>query len=442
MIELGEIAVKKALELGADEAEAYLIQGKEFNVTIESNDIKLAKSQTKDGIGIRVFKNKSLGFASVNVLNEAKVMEAVTNAVRLAQLTPQDKYNQLPMPTPLTKVEGIYDPEAEKIEMDFALANATKLLKTVQDYDKRISVDSGVFNTSVYETAVVNSKGIKVNEKQSSFSYFIMGMATDKAEVSSFQYEFDATHQVQEVQVEKVALEFAKKVINSLGASKWESFKGAVILDPDVVSELLGVIIYSVNANNVQKGMSKFAQRLNQKVAISDLTIEDNGLLKGGNGSSSFDREGVARKPIKIIDEGVLSSFLYNSYTANKENRSSTGHAAGGTRGVPAIGPTNIIVNPGIKTKNELIKEVKKGILVTRLSCFPNPISGDFSGVVKGGFRIEDGMIGKPLIETMIAGNVFELLNQISGISKEQKRIFTFILPWFKIEDISITSGK
>jgi PmbA protein len=441
MIELGEIAVKKGLELGADEVEAYLIRGKEFNVSLESNDIKLAKSQTRDGVGIRVFKNKSLGFASVNVLSEPEIIEAVTNAVRLAKLTPTDKYNRLPLPTPLTKVEGIYDPQAEKLEMDFALDNATKMLKTVQNFDKRIAVDSGSFDASVFESGIVNSKGIKFNEKQSSFSYVIFGMATDKQEVSCFQYEFDATHQVSEVNVEKVALDFSKKVINSLGAKKWESFKGSVILDPDVVSELFGVIIYSINANNVQKGMSKLAKSLNQKIAIADLSIEDNGLLKGGNASSSFDREGVARKPIKLIEKGVLNTFLYNSYTANKDNRKSTGHAAGGTRGLPGIRPTNLFISSGNKTKDELIKDIKKGILVTRLSCFPDSVSGDFSGVVKGGFRIENGAIGKPVIETMIAGNVFELVNQISGISKEQKRIFSYIIPWLRIEDISITSG-
>jgi PmbA protein len=441
MIEFGEIAVKKALELGADEAEAYLIRGKEFNVSLESNDIKLAKSQTRDGIGIRVFKNRSLGFASVNVFSEPKIIEAVSNAVRLAKLTPADQYNQLPMPTPLTEVEAIYDPQAEKIGMDFALDNAAKMLKTVQNFDKRVSVDNGSFDASVYESAIVNSKGIKASEKQSGFSYAIIGMATDKQDVSCFQYEFDATHQAREVNVEKVALDFAQKVINSLGAKKWESFKGTVILDPEVVTELLSVILYSVSANNVQKGMSKLAKSLNQKIAMADLTIEDNGLLKGGNGSGSFDREGVGRKPIKIIDKGILNTFLYNSYTANKENRLSTGHAAGGTRGTPDIGPTNLTISPGLKAKDELIKEVKKGILVTRLSCFPNPVSGDFSGVVKGGFRIENGAIGKPVIETMLAGNVFEMINQISGISREQKRIFSFIVPWFKIEDISITSG-
>lgn len=441
MIELGEIAVKKGLELGADEVEAYLVRGKEFNVSLESNDIKLAKSQTRDGIGIRVFKNRSLGFGSVNVLSESKIIEAVTNAVKLAKLTPTDKYNQLPNPTPLTKVEGIYDPQAEKLEMDFALDNASKMLKTVQNFDKRIAVDSGSFDASVYESGIVNSKGIKFSEKQCSFSYVIFGMATDKQEVSCFQYEFDATHQVKEVNVEKVALDFSKKVINSLGAKKWESFKGSVILDPDVVSELFGVIIYSINANNVQKGMSKLAKSLNQKIAIADLSIEDNGLLKGGNASSSFDREGVARKPIKLIDKGILNTFLYNSYTANKDNRKSTGHASGSTRGLPGIRPTNLFISPGNKSKDELIKDIKKGIFVTRLSCFPDSVSGDFSGVVKGGFRIENGEIGKPVIETMIAGNVFELVNQISGISKEQKRIFSYIIPWLRIEDISITSG-
>lgn len=172
-----------------------------------------------------------------------------------------------------------------------------------------------------------------------------------------------------------------------------------MVLDPDVVTDLLSVIIFSVNTNNVQKGMSKFAKGLNQKIAISDLIIEDNRLLKGANGSSSFARERVAQKSIRIIDKEILSSFLYNSYTANKEHRNSTGHAVGGIHRIPAIGPTNLLVSPGIKTKDELIKEIKKNLSITNLSCFSDSVSDDFTGVV------EDGEVGRPVIEIIIAGN-------------------------------------
>lgn len=143
----------------------------------------------------------------------------------------------------------------------------------------------------------------------------------------------------------------------------------------------------------------------------------------------------------KIIDDGILRTYLYNSYTARKEGRSSTGHASGGARTVPGIGPTNLLVKPGQRSKEELISDVKRGILVTRFSGFPEPVSGELSGVVKGGFLIEDGKLTRPLIETMISGNLFELLAKISGLSRETERISTLVAPHIRIEDVSITGG-
>lgn len=442
MIELGELAIKKALELGASEAEAYLVKGKSFYVSFESNDIKLAKSQISDGIGIRVFKNKGLGFSAVNTLSKEKVLEAVSNAVRLAGLTPSDPANILPKPsTDITPVKDIFDPRAETLSMSEVLDYASQLLKTALNYDERILIDSGVFAGSYGENVLVNSNGAKLIEKDSSFDYGIMGMAQDKGEVSCFQYEFDTTRKVSEINVLNVAITFAEKVLKSLGAKKGESFKGTIILEPDVFGELIGVILGAVSANSVQKKMSRWVGQLNQKVVSDQITIEDNGLLAGGAASSAFDREGVARKPITIINKGVLATYLYNTYCANKENHLSTGHAAGGTRSIPSISATNILVSPGEKSSADLIKEIKKGLYVTRLSAQPNPISGDFSGVVKGGFLIEDGVLKRPVIETMISGNIFVLLNQISGLSSERKKLSSFLLPFCRIEDVSITSG-
>lgn len=442
MIDLGELAVKKAMDLGASEAEAYLVKGKQFYVALEANDIKLAKSQIIDGIGIRVFKNKSLGFASVNTFSKDKVMSAVSDAVRLANLSPKDDANSLPSSSKnYPKVEGIYDAETEKISMDEVLKYAQKMLATALKYDNRISIDSGIFAGGFGENAVVNSKGIKLIEQSSSFDFGIMGMAHDKDEVSCFQYEFDTSHNIAGIDVESVATTFAKRVISSLGAKKGESFTGPIILEPDVFTELLGVIIAAVSANNIQKKMSRMVGQLNKQIAVSSLTIEDNALLAGGAATSAFDREGVAHQPLKIIDKGVLTSYLYNTYCANKDSSESTGHAVGGTRGLPAIGPSNIIINAGNKSQADLIKEIKRGLYVTRLSVQPNPVSGDFSGVVKGGFLIENGEFKMPVIETMIAGNIFDLLNRISGLSTERKKVMSFLVPYCRIEDIPITSG-
>ncbi|MBT9165687.1 MAG: Metalloprotease TldD [Chloroflexi bacterium] len=442
ILELGELAVKKAVAFGADEAEAFLIQGREINVRAESNVIKVATSQVRDGIGIRVFSNGGLGFASVNVFDEKKIKAAARDAVRLSKAAPRDKFNLLPEPKPIKKVSRLYDERAEGFGMDESIPLVEEILSTARGYDSRVTVRTAEFNANVGRRAVVSSRGIREEEQGSHFVYFIMGMARDGEEVSSFNYRFDSTRLVDEINVKRIALEFARSVIASLGAKRGESFKGAVILSPDAVEELMmGLIIHSINANNVQKGMSKWAGRLEERVASPLLTIEDDGLIEGGAGSLSFDREGLPPIPLPIIENGFLRTYLYNSYTARKEDRPSTGHASGGTRAVPAIGPTNLLIKSGDRTKDELISEVKRGVLVTRFSGFPKLVSGDFSGVVKGGFLIENGELTRPLIETLIAGNLFELLPKVSGLSRETERIESLVTPYIRIEDVSITGG-
>jgi len=261
-------------------------------------------------------------------------------------------------------------------------------------------------------------------------------------QVSSFAYEFDGVRFVDEIDTQKCANDLARKVIDSLGATKGESFKGQVVLSPESVGSLIAsAILFSVNANNVQKGMSRWRGKLGTQVASSSLTVEDNGLIPGGLGSSAFDREGLPHSPLTIIEQGKLNAYMYNTYSALKEKRSSTGHASGSTSSVPDIGPTNFTIKQGKISKDNLIKDVKQGILVTRFSGFPSPVTGEFSGVVKGGWLIKNGKLTVPLCETLIQGNIYDLLPKISAISKERQKVMTFLFPWILIDDVSVTTG-
>lgn len=442
LLEYGELAVRKAMALGANEAEACLTRGQEITVRAEANELKLATSHAKDGVGIRVFSDRALGFASVNILEEQKIEEAVRAAVGLSKASPRDEHNLLPEPQAIERVSGLYDRRADGLGLEEAILKIEEMLTSARGYDSRVMVDAALFNARIESRAIINSKGIKAEEQSSLFSHFIMGMAREGEEVSSFNFREDATRRVAEVDVKETALEFARSVVASLGARKGESFVGTVILAPIAVLELMiDPMVWAVNANNVQKGMSKWVGMVDKQVVSSMLTIEDNGQLEGGAGSASFDREGLPHTRSKIIEDGVLRTYLYNSYAAQKEGRSSTGHASGDARTVPGIGPTNLLIKPGQTSKEELISDVKRGIMVTRFSGFPEPVSGNVSGVVKGGFLIEEGKLTRPLIETMISGNLFELLARVSGLSRETERISTLVAPHIRIEEVTITAG-
>ena len=437
-----QYAVKKALEFGATEAEGFAADGKEINVSIERNEIKMGKSQELSGIGVRVIMDHSLGFASVNNLTKAEIAKAAENAVGLARRAPPLKFNELPGAKPVSKIEGLYDPRSRDFTMDDALENATRLLKTAKDYDPRVTVDGGYFSADIGRSAVANSNGVEVSEEACAFTHVIIGMAVEGDDVSSFDYRFNGTRRVDEIEVETSARTLAETVVNSLGAKKTESFKGTVILNPNTVVDLLApVIVSSTNSNAVQKGMSRFAGRIDDKVASEDLTVRDDGLIPGGLGSSSFDREGLPHRPLPIIEKGVLKNLLYNTLTAKKEERESTGHASGGISGPPRIATTNLMIEPGDADIDSLISETTKGVIISRFSGVPDPISGDFSGAVKGGYLVENGEKVSPIKETLVAGNVFELLNEVSGISKETERIMSLIAPWVRLENVSVTSG-
>jgi PmbA protein len=442
LLEICDYAVKIAINKGAEDAEAFGVSSLETEASIERNDITLGKFHRESGIGIRILKNKCLGFSSINILGKEEISQAVESAVKIANLGSPDKYNKLPSPSNIKKISDIFDSRANTFEPEDALKKSVELLQIARSYDKRVTVDSGAFNSAIADKVIANSNGIECEESASIFSWFIMGMAIDGADVSSFDFQFDGNHNIDQINVENTSVQFAENVVNSLGAKRCEAFKGSLILNPQAVVELIiPSLVSSVNSNNVQKGRSQFIGKLGQEVTSKELSVTDDATWSEGLAASSFDREGVPHKPLKIIEDGILKSFLYNTYTGFKEGVDSTGHATGSEESSPHVGDTNVIFNEGDVSFENMLNEVRRGILVTRFSGNVNPVSGDYSGVVKGGHLIVGGEKKHSLKETLIAGNIFDLLLNISGISRERDKVFNYLLPYLRVEDISITSG-
>jgi len=440
LISIAESAVKKALNSGADEAEVYLLNSENTQVALENNDVHIGRTDVTSGTGIRVFIGKGLGFASINSVEEKDIMTTIERAIQLARHAPPEPWNELPDEAKLEKVEGLYDPESEGFDTEDALGMATDMLGAAKDADNRITVDSGVFSAQRGGEAIANSRGIGAEEGSSVFVYYIAGMAIDGDEVSNMDYSLRVTHSVRRIEVLKVANEFAERVISSLGAKSVDSFEGSVILGPDAGKLLLGTVLsHAVNSDNVQKGMSKFDGRLEEKVSGSDLTVTDDGLLDDGLATSSFDREGLPHGQVKLIENGELKSFIYNTKTAFKDDTGSTGNASGDERQSPGVGTTNVVFGCGRQSFDEMVGETERGLIVRRLSGHPDPLSGDFSAVVKGGFLVEKGEIIQPVTNTMISGNVFGLLDNIEAISRDRERVMNFIIPQIKVGGVMVT---
>ena len=442
MQDLLRFAIKQAETIGASDAEAYGAASSESEVFIENNDVKQAKSQKTSSIGIRVLVNGSPGFYSVNSMKKDRIDDAVTMAVKIAHVSPKDKYHAFPRGSKVTKLSGLYDKKAELFDASDAARNAAEMLKAAESYDNRVSVDSGNFNADSTTHAVANSNGVELVERSSVFSWSIMGMAIDGNDISSFDYQIGGSHFVKDIDVCVTASEFARTVVNSLGPRRIESFKGEMLLTPAAVNEMIQeVISHSISSDAVQKKSSEFAGKIGKDVSSELMTIEDDATNVEGLGASCFDREGVPHHRNIMIEKGVLKKFLYNTYTARKDGVRSTGNAGGSSSSPPYVSTSNFVITPGRSSLSNLISEMKKGIMISRFSGNVNPVNGDFSGVVKGGRLVKNGTIEHAVKEVMVAGNVFQALRRLNGVSKERKVIYDSILPYMRFDDIYFTAG-
>jgi PmbA protein len=433
--------IKIGTKLGASEVEVFAARQRSIEAAFENNEMKMAKRTTSSAAGIRVFRNRSLGFASVNSLEPERLEKAVKEAVALSKNAPADANNGLPAPRPLRQLSGMFDDRIAAISEDEVVERAQKMLVSANSVDPRVSVDGGRFETAYGSKAIGNSLGVEGTEDFSAIYFDIGAHAIEGSNVSSIDYRFDGMRSIGEDDSEEISVELAQAAVESLSTSKVESHIGSVIFSPLAAIEVfISPIFFSVDSDNVQKGVSKFKE-IGGSVASDILTITDDGTTQGGLSSSAFDREGIPHSPLRMIDKGKLGAFLYNSYTSRKDGLESNGHAAGSPRSVPSIDATNVNVAGGTSSLDELVSSVKRGLLVQRFSGRVDPVSGDFSGVAKGSKSIEGGSLQGPVRETLISGNVYEILTRLSGLSRETKRVMDYRLPHFAVDDVSITGG-
>ena len=440
LIDLCADALDRTKREGADDVEVYGESVRTITVVIEKNDLQVSRAQEETMIGVRAFSDRRVGFASTN--DPATIAETCADAITLATASPRDENNVLPKREESDYVSGIYDEASEEFRIEQAIEQAVRMLDIARSIDERLILGDGEFSVHIGKRALVNSNGVSWEEPESLFVYFALATARDGELVSNMDYQFGATRRADEIDIEPITRRACENALGSLGAKKGESFNGQVVLSPNAAQSLLAsLILFQANAKNVLRGMSRWKDAIGSAVASELITVVDDGRLADGVGTASFDREGVAHKRLELIKRGKLTSFMHNTYTAAALGMENTGHAAGSARSVPGIGPSNFEILPGEKSKDELISEIDKGVLVTRFSGRADPVSGDFSGVAKGGYLIEDGRIARPVSGTLIAGNAFEALKNLSGLSSERERIFSFTLPYLRLEGISVTAG-
>jgi PmbA protein len=443
MLSLAENAVKIAMQKGASDAEAYVYEGQATNIGIELGQISKTNRIIDRGIGIRVTANKAVGFAYTNVIDDQNAVEnAIASALSAAKASKPDlDWKGLPQSKPYPSPKQTFDEKVIAVSSDELVNVAAAMLDSASQVDKRVAPIEGGVGNAYISNAVSNSNGISGFDKGTVIECSIATLAKEGNNVTPVCFEFNASRNYN-VNPEWVGKEAARIALSALKTKSVETKSTTLILTQFALQDLLAyTLVNAVRADNVQRNQSPFKGKLGEKVASDNLTIYDDGLFPGGLRTWAFDGEGVPHQKTAVIEKGILKNFLYDNYSAKKDGKESTGNASrAGYLSTPSIDTTNFHIMPGNKTSDEMLSEVDDGLIIYYLqgAHSSNPVSGEFSVVATPAWKIKNGEIVHCSRGVMLAGNVFEVLKNVSLVSNNERQMGQLISPWIQVENVRV----
>jgi PmbA protein len=443
MLSLAENAVSLALKSGAAEAEAYVYEGQATNAGIERGQITKSQRIIDRGLGIRVSINKAIGFAYTNIVKEHNALEAtIQRAISAARASkPDPDWKGFPEKKPYADTERTYYAKILEIRSEDLVDIASRMLDAAVSIDKRAVPIEGGAGAAYLSDAVANSNGIAGFDRGTMMECSLAAVAKEKNTVTPVCFEFNIERD-DNVDPAWVGKEAARLAVSALRTKPIETKNTKLILTQFALQELLYfTLINAVKADNVQRNQSPFQGKIGEKVASETVTIHDDGLFPAGLRTWAFDGEGTPHQKTTIIEQGVLRNFLYDNYAAKKEGKESTGNASrAGYLSTPNIETTNFHIMPGTETAEQLLNEVDDGLIVYYLqgAHSSNPVSGEFSVVATPAWKIKKGEITHPTRGVMLAGNIFEVLKNVSVVANNERKMGQLIAPWILVENVRV----
>jgi PmbA protein len=440
--DLAEDLLAKARRLGATDADVMAVEGTTFSSRVRLGAVDKLEQAGERRLGLRVIVDQRTAVSSTADLSRASLDELVSETCARAVRMAPDPHAGLPAKGQgITSVpdldlwDGSYgDPDAdEKIE----LARATEA--AALGYDPRISnSEGGEFDHGFSEIVYADTNGVYGRYRSSSFSLSVVVIASrDQSMQRDYWYSARRKFRLLDPP-EAIGKVAAQRALARLGARKVKTQEAPVVFDPQMAARLVGTLAGAASGYALYKGASFLGGALGQAVASPLVTIVDDGTMPTALGSKPFDGEGLPTRRTVIVDQGVLTSYLLDTYSAKKLGLATTGSAARGIGDTPSVATTNCYMAAGSSSPQDIIASVRSGLYVTDLIGFGvNTVTGDYSQGVAG-LWIEGGEVAYPVEEITIAGTLQEMLRNIEMVGNDLDFRARTCAPTIKIASMTI----
>jgi PmbA protein len=441
--DLAQDIVRRAMAGGATAAECVVREGDEFSTLVRLGQVETLKESGSKAIGLRVFHGQRAASTYSSDFSRDSLDRMVKSALELAKITSEDPYAGIPEPSQLGSLSGdldLYSADVYSLPGEERISYARRTEKAALDYDPRIkNSEGGSFDAATGHKVLANSHGFVGEYRRSYCSIAAVPIAQSDNGAMQRDYWFSVARSLNRLESpEHVGKVAAQRTLRRLGARKVKTAQVPIVLDPMVANSILDHIFEGVNGDSVYRGASFLAGKVGQKIAADKVNVIDDGTMPGGFGTSPFDGEGIPTRRTVVIENGVLKSYLLNTYTAKKLRLQTTANASRGLAGTPGIGPGNYFLQPGTKTPQEIIAAIPEGLYLTEfLGHGANLVTGDYSRGASG-LWISGGELAYPVEEITVAGNLKEIFLNISEIGNDLEFRGSVACPTIRIDGLTV----
>jgi len=425
---LADATIEALEKAGADKAQCLLKVQDKSEYTVNAGKIDLLRTTENGSMTLTAIVDGKRGTLAQNGLDPDSIARAVDEVIVLAQISQPDEANDIAEGGEAQTFES-GPAEPDLAAMYDRIAN---LLEYSKKHHPRAIYDMLIYDFSSTDLLFRNSNGVDLRERRGLYTVVAMFSSREGAQSSSFNYTvhhaFDADTEVWDRgSFDRLLRENGEQIHTESLEGK---FVGDVIFTPDCLDEFLGTITEYLGDRPMITGTSIYKDSIGEPIAFPGLTLHSRPVSDEIAAGYHITRDGTPAQSSTIIDEGRLMTHLLGIYGAKK---------TGGERAVNDGGC--FVVEAGDTQLADMIQGVERGILLGRFSGGHPSDNGDFSGVAKNSFLIEDGRIGKPLSETMLSGNISEMLHSIQALSRERVDFGKGILPWLHTQGLTISGS-
>jgi PmbA protein len=447
LTDLAADVVDRARKGGADVAEAVARSGSELSVKVRLGEPELVQEAAYRGLGMRVIKGGRVALTSTSDLTPRGIERFVADALELVEISQEDPFAG-PADPDLVLRGGypdleLYDPSGGEVTAAEAIVLAQRGEQAARDFDPRITNSEGAtFGRTAGTFAMVLSGGFQGGYAGSYASLTVTPIAEDEGGKKRRGFHYSAKRWLGELDApEEVGREAARRTLRKLGAKKVPTCEAAVVFDPDAARSILGMTAGCLTGGAIWRKSSYLVGREGTRIASDLVTIVDDPLIARAPGSRPFDGEGLPARRNVVVEQGILKTYLCDSYSGRKLGRASTGSAARGGGGGVGPSTSNFLLLPTSTPAREIVRTTARGLYVTEMMGFGfNAVTGDFSRGASG-FWIEDGELVHPVSEVTISLNVDQLWQRIDAVGDDLDQRTSTASPTLRVSAMTIAGS-